>query len=200
MKFSDQTIIIIKYCIITVFILVYLPLLIYYGIKYYLHKNHVALKQRYASITIIELILTCILSVIMAIELLYFSDELYVIWAVCATLLFSCWVWRYWLITFDIKWNILMSNEQWMSVINPSLSNKIKSTFIVRNKNTLGNIRWISYHILIPWNILWFIYIIIIVIKYNKNITIIILLAFEEWIPWILLFGIYCNLPEIGRA
>eukprot|EP01084_Bolivina_argentea_P194392 333524_1 len=113
MKISDQTITIIQYSIIAIFT-VYLLVLMYYGIKYYRQKTHVALTQRYASITIVEVILSCALLVVDGIELLYFNEELNITWSVCSTALVSCWVLRYWLITFDIKWNILMLNEQWM--------------------------------------------------------------------------------------
>ena len=66
---------------------------------------------------------------------------------------------RCWRLYFDIKWNISKVNKQWMSVIDPNcLQNNQCLHWIISKKNTLGNVRWMTHDVAIPWSLFWIIF------------------------------------------
>ena len=66
---------------------------------------------------------------------------------------------RYWRLYFDVKWNISKVNKQWISVIDLNcLQNSQCLHWIISKKNILGNVRWMTYYIAIPWSLFWIIF------------------------------------------
>ena len=49
---------------------------------------------------------------------------------------------RFWLLYYDVIWYKLSINNQWQSVLNPSLNEK---NWFFQNKHTYGNPHWLKY-------------------------------------------------------
>ena len=203
---------------------IYLPLTICYGIKFYANRNHVALKQRYSFITILEILFSSIYFILNCaanIRALLINDndsnetdKYYInfiitsLIEICFTFIFSCWIWKFWLIMFDLKWILSINNQQWIYIINPNSIQLIHKGWFLSNKHKYGNIKWIRKHFIIPWNLIWSIISLIgnyfMIECTNSNLWCIIptytyyglFLIFNTWFSWIILFFIYCKIPS----
>ena len=106
----------------TIAYICYLPSLLYYGIKYYHHRNHVALKQRFAKITLFELVFTGLSTIFGSIWLVDYHttivDSPYFLLSGSASVLFcegavlSLWAFRFWMIIYSMKSAVAMDNQQ----------------------------------------------------------------------------------------
>eukprot|EP01084_Bolivina_argentea_P043133 79483_1 len=189
---------------------IYLPLLIYYGIQYYKYRSQPVLKKRYASITIIELIIICIGIVTGSIMNIFILKDSLSAWtrsirlciaAIAIIMTVSCWILRFWMLYFGMKWHLAIMNQKWICIINANATN---SNWFILNKNTFGNVKWCAYRML-----LWIIFGSIITIaeqiifnahtNYLPDSVVFVLYAlwfvFYGGLPLIVLFVIYFHLP-----
>ena len=66
---------------------------------------------------------------------------------------------RCWRLYFDVKWNISKVNKQWISVIDPNCLQNIQCLhWIISKKNTLRNVRWMTYYTAITRSLFWIIF------------------------------------------
>eukprot|EP01084_Bolivina_argentea_P177651 307181_1 len=201
----------------------FIPVTLYFGYKYYKARNHVALEQRYASITLFEVICTCwilLLIMMFSIYLLivyahykyawnkspynYFGDGIVVIIDISLTVLTGCWILRFWMIRFAMKHEIAISNDQWMYIIHPQSIQLTNHKWYLDKINTFGNLRWMICHFVVPWVILWSVWWIFdwSIYLFPKNINHK-LRYFDDlfwllfyWTPCILLIILYCKFPK----
>eukprot|EP01084_Bolivina_argentea_P177650 307176_1 len=199
----------------------FIPLIMYYGCKYYKKRGWVVLKQRYASIVVVEIVCTCsIVSVVnitmiiivfckMTTYLVYGILLIQLINAIAQILLISCWVMRFWMILVTMKHEIVISSVQWMHILNSQSIHMVKHKWYLDKIHIFGNLRWIVYHFLLPWTIFWtLVYVIlfyIIQILYNDTYRkmvgypfpfVAVFLYSYYWIPFILLIILYWKLPK----
>eukprot|EP01084_Bolivina_argentea_P158254 275693_1 len=156
----------------------YLPLILYHGSNYYKNKNHIALKQRYANITITEII-CCIIYITSwnAYEIFSnyncFDNPNDTFWQIIyfilsatiqifETFLYALWILRFWMIRFDMKFSIAsigekdeFINKHWQQIIDPYSIESSKYKWYINKKMTLGNIRWMIKYFMLPWMIFW---------------------------------------------
>eukprot|EP01084_Bolivina_argentea_P264274 447611_1 len=132
------------------------PIASYHCYKYYLNRNHVVYKYRYSNIVIYE-------SIFFLFQLIWTSFESIVLWSVIVyphdninnyffdpnivfnialciqqTLRYSLcylWIYRFWMLFYDIKLIVEISNNQWRKII---LAND-KTGWFLSHKNSLGN-------------------------------------------------------------
>eukprot|EP01084_Bolivina_argentea_P296580 510810_1 len=201
----------------------YVVLLIFHGSAYYKKHNHIALKQRYASIAIVE-ILVCILSIILLgiyhllwdrftsdadthnfVQSIILTVLICIVW-IMYVLGYSLTIYRFWMIRFDMKTAIATSNNQWMHIINPTAIQLTKHEWYLNNRTTFGNVKWVRNHIFIPWMIFWCLYTAALIylwncLIYNDQCTRQHWMAYTSanvgiaWLHPILLLIIYCKTP-----
>eukprot|EP01084_Bolivina_argentea_P177653 307191_1 len=200
---------------VSVYSTIYIPLLIYYGWKYYQNRNHVALKQRYASITIMEIIWTLMNTIAINVMQFYFlynykhfvlttkdHNLIYLTCAVPAAIgLSCCWIWRFWMIKFDMKFAIATSNNQWIYIIDPNAMQLAQSRWYLTHKNTFGNIRWCGYHVIVPCILFWIIFtafsVYATLTEWTATLKIIYLSdSITAFLLWIILFAVYFTFPR----
>ena len=145
--FPSTDVEVIVLCVITIilFWVVYTPISIYFLYQFNLHRNKQTLKKRYCIITIIECIIIILVFIfngftpvadilrderglIIRQTTFYFAIflEHCVIW---------CWIWRFWMIFYDIRWMLACQQSQWQSIID---TNGKQNWFII-NKSRYGN-------------------------------------------------------------
>ena len=186
-----------------------LPLVIYHSNRYFLNRNSIILKKRYANITMFESILLCIKLFIVPIGFYFFFSSIStnIIWIIiwnfshfCAISLYWCWILRFWLLMYDIKWTLAIANNQWQQIINPHYKDK-KLNWYLRNKKTFGQQKYIQYRIILPIIIISTLIIwsrAVITMIYDEN-------SFDKTLKWQILFytfmisqGIATILPLIS--
>eukprot|EP01084_Bolivina_argentea_P075850 137461_1 len=209
----DFAVAIIAFCI-------YLPTLLYFGKKYYRKRKHVAVKQRYGYITLMEITCSCIS--ICTFGIFNFINNynnfdanlnrksyniVYIIilllLGLFTPLVYVGWAWRFFMISYDMKFEIATNNKQWQYIINPSSIQLTESKWIIQKKNTYGNARWIGKHFILPWVVFWFIYTAVLITRYANNSTIggiffAIGAFFNEYSLYIALVIIYWKIPRFN--
>eukprot|EP01084_Bolivina_argentea_P126892 224548_1 len=187
--------------------------IILYGRKYYKHLNHFAIKQRYGCVVVVEASLQCIQLITFSIVFLshLHSTIIYVYYQLNTTLfiaLFSCWILRFVSLCFDIKWITSKMDHDWIYVINSSASQLNEPKILRKLTNTLGNIKWNLYHIIIPCNIFCFaifaflnIFRAVNIILRNENIIDLDWIAWSFWlfvilVSWAILLFTYLSIPK----
>eukprot|EP01084_Bolivina_argentea_P015984 29935_1 len=177
--------------------------MIYYGWKYYLQRDHVALKQRYASLAIIEIICSFLWLVLRIIPVIYdydtwLTDTISVLRTLSYMISQFTLVLRFWLIRFDMKMEIAISNKQWIHIINPHAIQLTQSQWYIHKRATFGKLKWMVYHFVIPYIVIWFTCVTI--VDFQKSvytISHILHAVFNVYIPLIVLWSIYCKLPGL---
>eukprot|EP01084_Bolivina_argentea_P258319 435468_1 len=200
---SQEAIDVLGYGMICIYMIIYVPLLVFYGRKYYKNRNHIALKQRYALLTIIELVLSFFELVLQSVRLLTSENTgtlkvstVSVVVTCDLQLIWSLWIWRYWMIYVNMRWNLMMTNKKWMHIINPHTLNLITKHWIVTKRNTLGNMKWFGRYVILPSIIIWYIPISLILFFYaSQRLIKLIWLISIYVIPWFILFAIYYSFP-----
>ncbi len=138
--------------------LILLPTTLYYSNQYFLHRNHIILKKRYANITMFESILLCIKLFIIPLGFYFFYDasKVNIVWFIVwnlshflAVSLYWCWILRFFLLMYDIKWSLAIANNQWQQIINPHYKDKSLNWYL-RNKRTFGQQAYVQYRIITP--------------------------------------------------
>ena len=195
-------------------ILIAIPLIAINGYKYYLNRNHIVFKKRYAFITNYEVIIalfnfTCYAwayFLFWSNENSIFGDFMVFLNNTCMNLLKYCWIIRFFLLSYDLNLTNVLINYSWQSVLNPTDSNKnIKLDWYLQNKSKYNNFKWIS-KVLVPFLILTIFIdfmdtkLIAICLKYSHNTyQIINIVNIINILPsWIILFIIYYTIPTIN--
>ena len=140
---------------------IYVPLILYHGYKFYLKHNHLILRKRYAIITIYEIYLMTAKVIWAPIEhvssyylkpnnilhqLILFGN------IILTYFVLYCWVWKHFLIHYDVILTATIINNQWRVYIDPEYEiNSMKNTikWYLTNKKTFGNFYWTRKRIFI---------------------------------------------------
>ena len=156
--------------------------------QYGKNVKHIAMQKRYAKITIGEAIVC---------KLKYASDAFsfaFILWQgidvamginpvytsmieLTNTLVTaSCclWIWRFWMLRYDVLFEIDMMNDKWKSILNSNEFNT--NSWYIDNKKTYGDSKWIVKKYILP------LFIITAIIQ-----------AFEVWLHYL---GPYKNNPN----
>lgn len=154
---------------------IYVPAILYHGRKYYLQRKHIVYVKRFAHIVLYEVYISitkCILIIIaFIIPWMYMFDtkELKEIGIISVAInaaltfaLFYCFVWRFWMLHYNLQWTELALHNQWQSLINKnhyfysSNNSKHKSNpfWYIENKKRCGNSKWCRNKIVLPLLIL----------------------------------------------
>ena len=129
------------------------PILLRYVVcQYRLQQNHIVYSVRYSIITCIQ----CLLLAIKVIsyptaELVFEYSDVWDLNSKCFNILIAistcitfsflfCFVWRLWLLRFNIIFSWILIQNEWKSVIARS-GNSLSSSFYIRHKRTLGNFK-----------------------------------------------------------
>eukprot|EP01084_Bolivina_argentea_P078854 143092_1 len=134
-------------------------LMSYHAFRYFKHRNHIALRKRYANITIFVYICQTLKSVswiILLINNLFWYEKWnkhnYInhkfLWQIIRIpityfLYFCCifgWITRFWMSNYTIHLTKESLQAKWQSIINAN----IPKNWYIKYKNTLGNVRFIS--------------------------------------------------------
>ena len=191
-----------------------LPAMICFAIRYAVHLHHIVLKKRYSRIVFWEIIIF--------ITLLLFDSSVFVAMIISERdieslpvtisllganiaefLLYSTWVWRFYLLMYDISWITAAKNDHWQNIINPTYKDSIASWFI-SNKKKWGNTKWTFFHLFVPLLIIGTLLqdmsLILSLLKVDQGNTTRDLLNIMDYIigcvPLILLIIIYCKIPS----
>eukprot|EP01083_Nonionella_stella_P015277 42748_1 len=126
---------------------VYCPVIIYHLRKYHVRETNIVYILRYSNITIIQSILFIIKLIFgvftMASSVHIFGqntledDIVRAINAYLAAFFLYCFVWRFWLLRYNIMLNNIVINSEWKSIINPQ-KNEARNTFYAKYKRTFG--------------------------------------------------------------
>eukprot|EP01084_Bolivina_argentea_P257357 433588_1 len=140
-------------------VIIYIPITIINTWKYYMNSNDIIFQKRYAYITIYEastligdLLFVCIFNVAT-----YTGNQIAI---VCANFvyhtfvicLFYFWFWRFYSLTYYMKWVQALLNDKWKNIINRHHEDQMTRSdrWFVKNKSTLGNARWFGCYIIFP--------------------------------------------------
>eukprot|EP01083_Nonionella_stella_P056786 149345_1 len=128
-------------------VLVYAPIMIFHLKEYYTHQNDLVYKLRYWKITmiqcglfIVKLLYDSFYMLVTAVVLDYHSTErkvLATINAYLAAFFLYSFVWKFWLLRYDIIMNDIVLNSDWKSIINPHAFQST-STFYLKHRNRFG--------------------------------------------------------------
>eukprot|EP01084_Bolivina_argentea_P009619 17940_1 len=140
------------YVILTIIGATLTILLIWWGYKYYRKRNEVALKERYSIIALWETVCSCIfltmestgiMSLMFNIGNQTLIDEIFTFFINTFLSFFVfCWILRFWLIIFQMKHTIALTNQQWMHIINPNSIQLTQLQFYLQKNKTYGNLNW----------------------------------------------------------
>eukprot|EP01084_Bolivina_argentea_P284679 487967_1 len=201
-------------CFVTQVIFVYLPLITVHLRNYYIYRDNVALKKRYSFITVLEililyiyLLVNCSVNIILVFNGNTNSIEftLKTINSICYIIIFSFWLWKLWMIRYDIKHTFSIKNQQWMHIINQNMI-QLQNNFYLTKKHTLGNTIWIRNHFIIPLNVIWIITIetfnYLIINTDNNSLTWAYIIVWLSWILFteLILLFIYFSTPKFRDA
>ena len=134
--------------------LIYFPILVYHLINYCKRGTNIVYLLRYCNITVIQ-------SILFILKLLYgiftAASSVYIfghnttadfiiraVNAYLAAFFLYCFVWKFWLLRYNIMLNNIVMNSEWKSIINPNkyVANK---TFYAKYKGTFGNTTFTMY-------------------------------------------------------
>eukprot|EP01084_Bolivina_argentea_P039914 73751_1 len=188
----------------------YMILLAYYGYKYKTIQDSIVFKKRFGHITLYE-VYCMVLNLFFAcvwvitnylVKSLIATQILYLIASTFASLLFWTWVWRFWMIHYNIQWTNAYLENKWKQVIDPSYHNEHNNWYI-DNKKKYGNKSWILHHIIIPIIIFCFFFCYIpdtIAPFFGIAIWVAVADMIQSIVPFIsfaILFIIYCKTPSV---
>eukprot|EP01084_Bolivina_argentea_P152483 265991_1 len=198
-------------CIATsaLFIMFYAPFLSYHFCRYYQQRNHIVFRKRRNNITHWEV--SIFLFKLFYGAIMYNS---YLLWDTTSLTfnIFLCiddwllmiilylWVWRFYILLYDINWTCNVLNNEWKVLLN---SSSTQQNWYLMNRKTYGSARWIFFRFTFPaifcscllltanvilGQLVWF--------KENKNEFwgfIQLWGAFIEIIPFFILIIIFCK-------
>ena len=131
------------------------PISLVYGFRFWVFRQCQVLKKRYSFIACIEILF--VLCGFITTGLVVLSDALHSVWlrqiSFHTTILIQysiiyCWLWRFWLIYYDMKWMVASLSVSWKRLINPRSrvhTQSIGSTdWYLDHKNTFGNRSWMG--------------------------------------------------------
>eukprot|EP01083_Nonionella_stella_P314699 1134697_1 len=129
------------------FTFIYIPMIGFHLREYHSRQQHLVYSLRYCNITIIQcvLLITKLLydsfySLASTLLFDYHSTErkiLSTINAYLASFLLYSFVWKFWLLRYDIIMNDIVLNSDWKSIINPHAFQST-STFYLKHRNRFG--------------------------------------------------------------
>eukprot|EP01084_Bolivina_argentea_P263319 445629_1 len=141
---------------VLVSICIYLPLTVCYGYTYYKQINHVALKERYASIGILEIFGSSMGILFGALRFININNAIYQLFVrlcyfITSCFVIICWIWRFWMISFSMNHSVSLGNQQWIYIINPNSIQLSKHKWYLQNVHKFGNSKLIGYYIAAPF-------------------------------------------------
>eukprot|EP01084_Bolivina_argentea_P290597 499204_1 len=142
---------------------IYTPLLIYHSCKYYKNRSHIIYKARYANITIYEAVFIITKIIFDCFDNLFYALTNITKWSSLYAQLFDAgnrflnylviwiWIWRIWMISYEIIYNNTLMEHEWKHVINTKYLSthfnykSAKSKWYITNRTTFGNHKWIKW-------------------------------------------------------
>ena len=198
---------------IVIMLFVFLPFVLRSTIHYNAFKDHILLRKRYSDIVIFEAkvyIVKLVWGILWNATFLVTSNDIItaVLFAVnncIAMLLYSTWIWRFWLLSYNIKYAKYVIQNEWQTIINETYNDR-NINWYIRNKKTYGNKNWIKCYFLIPFVIIlsileniWRILEPIYYDKYNNIIYFVdIITPIAGVVPFVILVIIYCKTPSFN--
>ena len=145
-------------CIATsaLFLLFYAPYLSYHLYQYYQRRHHIVFRKRRNRITHweVSIFIIKIFWGVVLYNLLLLVDTTSITFSVCLCIddcllfiILYCWVWRFWILYFDISWTVHVLNNQWKVLINRSST---KSNWYLMNKKRYGSSVWLFWRYIGP--------------------------------------------------
>jgi len=131
---------------------VYTPLICYHGLRFYRNRHFQVLKKRYSGIVTMEIVLVLLSQLLTGCVMLAdylrnaalrnasFYSGLVVQYAII-----YCWLWRFWLLFFDMKWMNESLNVEWKRLLDPKLG---AHRFFIDARSSWGRKRWIGQRVL----------------------------------------------------
>ena len=125
--------------------LIFAIILIVLTYQYNKHKNHIAFKQRYANIVIIQSICVILKFVIDFAALFYGmfvddNDNVFILWLSISesfsTLMGWLLCWRFWMLKYRICFQNDLANDKWQNIIN---SDDDINSWYIEKQETFGN-------------------------------------------------------------
>eukprot|EP01084_Bolivina_argentea_P185307 319556_1 len=200
-----------------------IPLIGYHGLKYFKNRDHVVFEKRYANITICEVVLAIIKFGSMGVYMIFTAivskkgrhitdswstieaDVVYIICEIgniCFLLIFYCWLIRFTVLSFDLKFTVLLKENEWKSIIDKSYEQNKRLEWFENNRNRFGNFRFVRL-ILFPFILYMIIVNVILALQYiklykllsNKSLSIIDMS--NHFVLLLLLLFIYRTVPKI---
>eukprot|EP01084_Bolivina_argentea_P030839 57086_1 len=150
---------------LALFILIYMPIIFVNGHKTCANRQHIVFKKRWCKISIIVIfiIVNKLLfeSVVLTVKYLIPNiDDIGMLELLfsCVDSLFEfgilyCWVWRFWLLSYECKLLVYMNKNKWQSIINDHYyKNKqdAPNYWYLENKKSFGNYYFCGKYIIIP--------------------------------------------------
>ena len=136
--------------------LIYGPICMYCRYKFYKHIDDVIIRKRYGMITIFETMFTSTKliwnGIVFMLGLKIRKSILcpLVGLSYCAGLgIEYCLFWRFWILYFEIKFQVASINGQWQKMLDPNFIDN-KDSYFIQHKKTLGNYKWFGSRIVIP--------------------------------------------------
>ena len=146
-------------CIIFAYIII-IPICIYFFYPLFKQRKDIILKKRHLNLSILAIVLLIIQLITENVNALADFDVIYANkhgkhtvryvrftfasifrWA-AASFIFITFS-RFFLIYFDINYNILIANDEWKSIINQNhIKSKKESNFFIKYKSSLGSKMW----------------------------------------------------------
>jgi len=143
---------------VTLFLLwgILAPISIVYGFRFWVFRQCQVLKKRYSFIACIEILF--VLVGFFTNGLVILADSLQSVWlrqcAFHSTILVQygimyCWLWRFWLIYYDMNWMVLSLSVEWRRLINPHSRTSLsyEPSWFLDHKHSFGNRRWVGQRI-----------------------------------------------------
>ena len=135
-----------------VYVCVYSPFLIYHLFRFGSKQTHVIYRLRYSKITIFQAVIFIFKLFLGATTGVACTYQLYqensltdnildAADAYISTFFLYCFVWKFWLLRFNIMLHSALMNCEWKSVINSKGYTQHKS-FYVKHRRTLGRSKW----------------------------------------------------------
>eukprot|EP01084_Bolivina_argentea_P228458 385851_1 len=202
---------------LTLWLCIYTPLLLFHSCRYCKNRRHVVYRARYSNITVYESVFVITKIIFDCIDSLFYAlaefPSLYAeIFNVGNTflnyLVIYCWIWRIWMISYEIVWTECLMEHEWKHVINASYLetsheyHSAKAKWYITNRATFGNIKWVGFRfflLVLFSSIINAFCNVYSVLYYSNNmfdLYIIQLLGlFPMMIPYIMLIIIYCITP-----
>eukprot|EP01084_Bolivina_argentea_P238391 400511_1 len=154
----------------TIWLLIYLPIILYHAKKYLYYSKHIVYTNRYSDIVILQ-IKTYIIHLLLSINNIFsvwYVDQVQPLYTIYLSIetsvsiyLYYLFVWRFYLLYYDINFITESKNNQWIAVINPSLFKQNLKTlpetntdrkfdYFLLNRNILGNKKYLYKNIIFP--------------------------------------------------